>query len=70
VLERAAEAGLEVKEMSLPAERIKNADEAFLTNSVRGVVPIARLLDADFQSPGDITQQMWQRVLSWLTRVG
>ena len=66
VLEKAAETGLEIDEISLPVEQIKNADEAFLTNSVRGVVPIARLLGVDFRTPGDITRQLWARMLPWL----
>ena len=70
VLERAGEAGLEVEEVSLPVERIRSADEAFLTNSVRGVVPIARLMGVELQAPGRITRQLWDCVLPWLERGG
>ena len=38
VLERAEHARLQVEEVSLPIERIQSAEEAFLTNSVRGIV--------------------------------
>jgi branched-chain amino acid aminotransferase len=68
VLERAVEAGLEVEEVSLPLERIKSADEAFLTNSVRGIVPIELLIGVDLRAPGDITPRLWHHVVARLAR--
>jgi branched-chain amino acid aminotransferase len=70
VLQRASEAGVKVEEDSLQVERIRNADEAFLTNSVRGVVPIAGLMGVDLQAPGNITRKLWEHVLRWLERGG
>jgi len=70
VLERASAASLEVEEASLPIERIKRADEAFLTNSVRGVVPIALLMGARLPAPGAGTRQLWNHILPWLESGG
>ena len=70
VLEKASEAGLEVEEVSLPVERIRSADEAFLTNSLRGIVPVAQLIGVELQAPGRLTRQLWDCVLPWLERGG
>jgi branched-subunit amino acid aminotransferase/4-amino-4-deoxychorismate lyase len=70
VVEKAGQAGLEVEEASLPVERIKRADEAFLTNSVRGIVPIAELTGAKLEAPGRMTRQLWNHVLRWLEMGG
>jgi branched-subunit amino acid aminotransferase/4-amino-4-deoxychorismate lyase len=66
VLERAARIGLEVREEPLPLERITTAEESFLTNSVRGIVPIRRLLDTEMPAPGPATRQLWDDLLHWL----
>ena len=66
VLERAEQAGLKVEEMSVPVERIGSANEAFLTNSVRGVLPIATLMGVELPAPGPTTQQLWNEILAWL----
>lgn len=70
VLEMAGQAGLEVEEVSLQVERIRSADEAFLTNSVRGILPIAQLTGAELRAPGPITRQLWEHVLPWLETGG
>jgi branched-subunit amino acid aminotransferase/4-amino-4-deoxychorismate lyase len=70
VVEKAGESGLKVEEVSLPVERIKRADEAFLTNSLRGVLPVAQLVGVELQAPGRITRQLWDCVLPWLERGG
>jgi branched-subunit amino acid aminotransferase/4-amino-4-deoxychorismate lyase len=70
VLEKAAEACLEIDQIPLRVEHIKSADEAFLTNSLRGVVPIALLLGAELRAPGDLTRQVWARVSAWLESAG
>jgi branched-chain amino acid aminotransferase len=70
VLEWAEQAGLEVEETSLPVERIGSVDEAFLTNSVRGVVPIATLMGVEYPAPGPATQRLWNEILAWLERGG
>jgi branched-subunit amino acid aminotransferase/4-amino-4-deoxychorismate lyase len=70
VLDRAPQLGLEVEEGPLPPERAMSASEAFLTNSVAGVMPIARLLDARLPAPGPVTDRLWNDLLPWLQRGG
>lgn len=43
ILDLAREAGFEVAEEGVTTEELRAADEAFLTNSVMGVMPISRL---------------------------
>jgi branched-chain amino acid aminotransferase len=70
VLDRAAQIGLDVEEGPLPPERAASASEAFLTSSVRGVLPISRFLDAPLPAPGPVTERLWNEVLPWLQRGG
>jgi branched-subunit amino acid aminotransferase/4-amino-4-deoxychorismate lyase len=66
VLERARSMGMDVTEEAFPIEHIATADEAFLTNSMRGIIPIARLMDARFPAPGPVTRELWSNTLNWL----
>jgi branched-chain amino acid aminotransferase/4-amino-4-deoxychorismate lyase len=70
VLDRAPRIGLEVREEPLPLERITTAGESFLTNSVRGIVPVRRLLAATLPAPGPTTRQLWDDILRWLCSGG
>jgi branched-subunit amino acid aminotransferase/4-amino-4-deoxychorismate lyase len=70
VLDQAARMGLNVVEGPLPLDQIARADEAFLTNSVRGMLPIARLLDADLPAPGRVATHLWKDIVSWLESGG
>ena len=70
VVERARSLGLEVVEESLPVERIETADEVFLTNSVRGIVPVERLMEFGFPAPGRVTQELWKGIREWLETGG
>jgi branched-subunit amino acid aminotransferase/4-amino-4-deoxychorismate lyase len=70
VLERAARLGIEVEEGPLPLGRVASTDEAFLTSSVRGMLPIARLMDAELPAPGPVTRQLWNDILPWLESGG
>ncbi len=70
VIERARSLGLEVVEDWLPVERIETADEAFLTNAVRGIVPLERLMDFGFPTPGRVTQELWNDIQGWLDSGG
>jgi branched-subunit amino acid aminotransferase/4-amino-4-deoxychorismate lyase len=70
VLARARHVGLEAVECLLTLDRIRTADEAFLTNSLRGMLSIARLLDRDLPSPGTVTRQLWRDVSYWLEAGG
>ncbi len=70
VIERARSLGLEVVEELVPVERIETADEAFLTNAVRGIVPVERLMDFGFPAPGQVTLKIWKDVRAWLESGG
>ena len=70
VIECAMRLGIDVVVEPLPRERIATADEAFLTNSVRGMLPIARLMDRELPSPGPVTKQLWDEILPWLQSGG
>jgi branched-chain amino acid aminotransferase len=70
ILERARSLGLVVAEQALPIERITTADEAFLTNSVRGILSVGRLMDVEFAAPGPITLELWNDTLRWLESGG
>jgi branched-subunit amino acid aminotransferase/4-amino-4-deoxychorismate lyase len=70
VLEQAARMGLEVEEGPLPAERLFSADAAFLTSSLRGILPIARLMEHELPAPGPVTGQLRHQILVWLEAGG
>jgi branched-chain amino acid aminotransferase len=70
VLDRAARFGLEVEEGPLPLERVDSAGEAFLTSSVRGMLPIAWLMNSELPAPGPVTRQLWNDILPWLESGG
>lgn len=67
VIERARALGIDVIEEPLPVAAIDTNDEAFLTNAVRGMLPLARLLHAEWDAPGPLTSRLWERVYNDLT---
>jgi branched-subunit amino acid aminotransferase/4-amino-4-deoxychorismate lyase len=70
VIDQARSMGLSVVEKPLPQERLSSAGEAFLTNSVWGMLPIARLMGAELPAPGPVTAELWQDIRSWLESGG
>jgi branched-subunit amino acid aminotransferase/4-amino-4-deoxychorismate lyase len=70
VIERAANLGIPIVEGPLPQEEIARAGEAFLTSSVRGMLPVARFLDVDLTVPGPVTTRLWIDIVSWLESGG
>jgi branched-chain amino acid aminotransferase len=70
VLELAAEIGLDVEEGPLPVERLFSADEAFLTSSLRGILPVACVMEHELRAPGPVTRQLRDDVLVWLESGG
>lgn len=70
VIEQARQIGMEVVEGPVGLDEIGAADEAFLTNSVRGMLPVARLLSVDLPGAGRWTSTLWERVRSWLDSGG
>jgi branched-subunit amino acid aminotransferase/4-amino-4-deoxychorismate lyase len=65
VLECAAAAGLAVQERSVTRADLAAA-EVFLTNSVRGILPVDRLFDQTYTVPGAATVRLCDRVECWL----
>ncbi len=64
VIERARDLGIPVNEKTLaPAAR---PDEVFLTNAVRGALPVARWGEAEFPAPGMVTERLWTDARRWL----
>jgi branched-subunit amino acid aminotransferase/4-amino-4-deoxychorismate lyase len=70
VLDHAERLGLEIVEGLVPLESLETADEAFLTSSVQGMIPIARLFDRDLPTPGSVTERLWSEILPWLESGG
>ena len=63
VLELACEAGIEATETTVTLDGLRTSDEAFLTNSVMGVMPLTRLEGAPIGDGdvGQLTEQLSQR---------
>jgi para-aminobenzoate synthetase / 4-amino-4-deoxychorismate lyase len=55
VIEEAAEIGFDVREERLDLERLRAAEEIFLTNALRGVEPVREIDGAAIRSDGPIT---------------
>ena len=70
VIQCAMRLGIDVVVEPLPRERLATADEAFLTNSVRGMLPTARLMDRELPVLGPMTKQLWDEILPWLQSGG
>lgn len=58
VLERCGDVGLEPSETMLTVEDLRTADEVFLTNSVRGLVPVRRIAGQDRPTNGPWTSRL------------
>ncbi|MBX6312783.1 MAG: aminotransferase class IV [Isosphaeraceae bacterium] len=70
VLEWAKRLGLEVGEGELGPDGLRMAHEAFLTNAVRGIIPIAHLVGHRLPAPGPWTKRLWEDILPWLASGG
>ena len=70
VIERAAAAGSRSSKARCRSTRSHSADEAFLTNSVRGILPVSRLLHAELPAPGPVTRRVWDEIFPWLVSGG
>ncbi len=70
VMEHARIQGLATKREPTTLARLRAADEAFLTSSARGIVPLTQLLDRRWQGPGPLTAALWNRILPWLESGG
>ena len=72
VLELAPDLGLTPIESAIGVSRaeLMKADEVFLTNSVRGVVPVGWLAGRALAAPGVWTARLRDRALEWLHQGG
>jgi branched-chain amino acid aminotransferase len=71
ILERGAKMGLEVREAPLGLlDRLLRPDEVFLSNAVRGIVPVRQWGEACYPAPGPVTRQLWTEISSWLESGG
>lgn len=62
VLEQAARIGLSAVQERIDETAWRGADEVFLTNAVRGLMPVAAIDDQKFAVPGAWTQQLAEAV--------
>ncbi len=60
VIELARQTGIEVSEGELSPEQVRDADEVFITSSIRGVMPAARIdgLSVRAGAPGPVTSRI------------
>ncbi|WP_406700960.1 aminotransferase class IV [Singulisphaera sp. Ch08] len=71
VLELARSLSLKVWERAdLRSNELQNARELFLTNSVRGIIPVARLGDLAWDAPGPLTVCLKTLLFEWLNEGG
>jgi branched-subunit amino acid aminotransferase/4-amino-4-deoxychorismate lyase len=70
VLERAASLGLSLREGDLWGHDLDEAEEVFLTNAVRGIIPVARALGRGFEAPGPWTRRLRDALVEGLQHEG
>lgn len=68
VIEQAPKLGLTVSEDAITRARLMEADEVFLSNSVRGIVPVRQLLGRALPAPGPWTGRLWDDLREWLSQ--
>jgi branched-subunit amino acid aminotransferase/4-amino-4-deoxychorismate lyase len=70
VLERADALGLPTRERGVTAEDLDRADEVFLANAVRGIVPVGRMPGRTFEVPGPWTLRLEDAINQWIQDAG
>lgn len=71
VIELAKDLPLSLDEsLQLTRETLAGADEVFLTNSVRGIIPVARVDRLSWAAPGEWTRRLQILVADWLSGGG
>ena len=70
VLERATSLGLAIREGDLSGRDLDEAEEVFLTNAVRGMIPVARASGRAFEAPGPWTCRLRDALVEGLQHEG
>ena len=70
VLEHARRGGLVAEEGPVPLDWLAEADEVFLTNSVRGIIPVAGLVGGRRWADQPAARRLWAEIGPWLERGG
>jgi branched-chain amino acid aminotransferase len=71
ILERGNRLGLDVREAPLSLlDRLLRPEEVFLSNSVRGIMPVRQWGEARYRAPGPVTRRLWDDILRWLESGG
>ncbi len=71
ILERGARLGLDVRETPLNLlDRLLRPEEVFLSNSVRGILPVRQWGEARYPAPGPVSRRLWDDILAWLESGG
>lgn len=58
VMKLARAMSVRVQVVDFTVRKLKNADELFITNAVRGIIPVRQLDDHLYGRPGPVTQQL------------
>lgn len=69
VMELATEDGISIDEGDLGPDDVREADEVFLTSSIRGVLPVRQVDDRAIAAPGPVTARLMQLYAGFLDRV-
>lgn len=70
VLDMAPALGLSIREGDLSGRDLEQAEEIFLTNAVRGIIPVAQAAGRAFEAPGPWTRRLHEANVQWLGREG
>jgi branched-chain amino acid aminotransferase len=66
VLELCARHSIPADETTVAPAALADADEIFLTSSIRGIQPVRRIDSRELLSPGSLTQRLMAHYASWL----
>ncbi len=71
ILERARHLDIPARESAIGIlDPLFRPDEVFLTNSVRGLVPVRQWGEARFPAPGPVAERLWEDARAWLESGG
>ncbi len=68
ILELASSVGLKIEQVQLSPRDLIKSEEIFLTNSVRGIVPVGQIGQRQREAPGRWTQALQQELLTLVSR--